>query len=93
MAYARQLADDLNKDMEWEGTPYGGYWQASNRTMVQAIVARAVAALEFFRQYAGEDSFWTQRAMFVYENKGDNQSLRDGGTRRWRPAPRMGRSG
>jgi hypothetical protein len=80
LVYAHQQADELEKDMIWkESNPgYGGYWWASDRTMTLRIAARAVAALEFFRQYAGEDSFWTQRAMAVYESKGDNQSLESG---------------
>jgi uncharacterized protein YutE (UPF0331/DUF86 family) len=76
LAYARRQADELEKDMNWVST--GGYWQASDRSMVQRIAARAVAALEFFRQYAGEDSFWTQRAMAVYENYGERQSRESG---------------
>jgi hypothetical protein len=75
LAYARQQADQLEKDMTWNEN---GYWQASDRSMVQTIASRAVAALEFFRQYAGEDSFWTQRAMDVYQNRGENQSLETG---------------
>jgi hypothetical protein len=75
LAYARQQAYELEKDMTWNEN---GFWQASDRSMVQMIAARAVAALEFFRQYAGEDSYWTQRAMAVYQNRGENQSLETG---------------
>jgi hypothetical protein len=78
LAYARQQADELEKDMTWRATEYAGYWVASDRATTPRIAARAVAALEFFRQYAGEDSFWTQRAVAVYQNKGDNQSLETG---------------
>jgi hypothetical protein len=80
LAYARQQADELEKDMTWHQSQhgYGGYWQAPDKSIAPRIAARAVAALEFFRQYAGEDSFWTQRAMLVYQNHGDNQSLETG---------------
>jgi hypothetical protein len=80
LAYARQQADELEKDMAWVQSEhgYGGYWQAPDKAIASRIVARAVAALEFFRQYAGEDSFWTQRALAVYQNKGDNQSPESG---------------
>ena len=80
LAYARRQADELEKDMTWRQSDhgYGGYWQADDRSITPRIAARAVAALEFFRQYAGEESFWTQRAMAVYESKGDNQSLESG---------------
>jgi hypothetical protein len=70
LAYARQQADELERDMVWESA----YWSASDRSMTWRIAARAVAALEFLRQYAGEDSFWTQRAIAVYQSRGDNQS-------------------
>jgi hypothetical protein len=80
LAYARQQADELEKDMAWKQNEpgYGGYWQAPDKSIASRITARAVAALEFFRQYAGEDSFWTQRAIFAYQNHGDNQSLESG---------------
>lgn len=80
LAYARQQADELEKDMAWQQREpgYNGYWQAPDKAIASRIAARAVAAPEFFRQYAGEDSFWTQRAMFVYQNKGDNQSPESG---------------
>jgi hypothetical protein len=80
LAYARQQADELEKDMAWQQSErgYGGYWQAPDKSIASRIAARAVAALEFFRQYAGEDSFWTQRAIAVYQSGGDNQSPESG---------------
>jgi hypothetical protein len=79
LAYVRQQADELEEDMAWQQTQHGrGYWQATDTKRAPRIAARAVAALEFFRQYAGEDSFWTERAMAVYQNKGDNQSPESG---------------
>jgi hypothetical protein len=78
LAYARRQADELEKDMDWHTSGGPGYWRAHDRPLVSKIAARAVAALEFLRQYAGEDSFWTQRAEAVYQSKGDNQSLESG---------------
>ncbi|WP_239342146.1 hypothetical protein [Frankia sp. CiP3] len=81
LAYARHQAEELEKDMTWHPNDhggYGGYWQAPEKSMASKIAARAVAALEFLRQYAGEDSFWTQRAIATYQSKGDNQSAESG---------------
>ena len=80
LSYARQLADELGKDMAWEpgSGGYGGWWAATNPEVKPKIMARAVAALDFLRQYAGPDSFWTERALSVYENNGDNQSMESG---------------
>jgi hypothetical protein len=80
LAYARQQADELEKDMAWVQSEhgYGGYWQVPDKAIQPRIAARAVAALEFLRQYAGEDSYWTQRALAVYRNHGDNQSPESG---------------
>lgn len=78
LAYARQQADLLGQDMTWEPSDHGGYWKAPDRDVKPRIVARAVAALEFFRQYAGEGSFWTQRALTVYQDGSDHQSTESG---------------
>ncbi|WP_370021712.1 hypothetical protein [Planotetraspora sp. GP83] len=51
---------------------------ATDGQLKSAIAARAASALEFFRQYAGADSFWTIRANEVYLNRGDNQSQESG---------------
>ncbi|MBL7487898.1 hypothetical protein I6A62_07335 [Frankia sp. AgW1.1] len=80
LAYARRQADELEKDMTWHGNERGngGYWLAEKPQTRWRIAARAVAALEFFRQYAGENSFWTKRAISVYDNTGDRQSMETG---------------
>ncbi|RJQ74677.1 hypothetical protein D5S17_22160 [Pseudonocardiaceae bacterium YIM PH 21723] len=78
LAYARRMAKEVQSNMTWEATDYGGYWTATDRSQVARIDARAAAALEFFRQYAGADSFWTRRAKDVYEKEGDHQSLESG---------------
>jgi hypothetical protein len=70
--YARQLADELDKDMKWEPRDhqgYGGCWKARDETLAPKIAARVVSALDFFRQYAGEGSLWTARATAVYQNE------------------------
>lgn len=81
LAYARKQADTLEGDMNWipvEAGAYGGYWQATDPVMKSQITARATAALEFFRQYAGGDSFWTRQAVAAYDNRGDRQSQESG---------------
>jgi uncharacterized protein YutE (UPF0331/DUF86 family) len=80
LSYARRQADELEKDMSWERSDYGngGYWKADSSDAYPRVTARAVSALEFFRQYAGEDSFWTQRAIAIYERGGNNQSSETG---------------
>jgi hypothetical protein len=52
LAYARQQADELEKDMAWQQREpgYNGYWQAPDQSIASRIAARAVAALEFFRR-------------------------------------------
>ena len=80
LAYARKQATELQLDMDWikhDGAARG-YWAANDQTLAPRIAARAAAALEFFRQYAGADSFWTGRANDVYRSKGDNQSAESG---------------
>ncbi|WP_128763652.1 hypothetical protein [Micromonospora sp. MW-13] len=81
LAYARKQADELEKDMRWvasEHSPSRGYWISTDYQMLTKIVARAAAAQEFLRQYSGAESFWTERANFLYQNKGDNQSTESG---------------
>lgn len=79
LAYARSLALDLKRDVVWEPGDRGrGWWQVQDRAVLPRLMARVAAAFEFLRQYAGDESFWTQRAITVYENKGDNQSLESG---------------
>jgi hypothetical protein len=69
LEYARTQADELAKDMTMQpgGQGYGPYWKAHDQAAEARIAARAVAALEFFRQYAGVDSVWAQRAVTTYE--------------------------
>ncbi|WP_146604062.1 hypothetical protein [Micromonospora deserti] len=81
LAYARRQADELEKDMHWvtsEHSASHGYWVSSDYQLLTKIVARAAAAQEFLRQYSGADSFWTERAVSVYQTKGDNQSTESG---------------
>lgn len=81
LVYARTLANDLEKDMHWVQNEHArarGYWEASDAASYSRITARAASALEFFRQYAGPDSFWTERANSTYISKGDNQSTETG---------------
>ncbi|WP_169951177.1 hypothetical protein [Microbispora sp. H11081] len=79
LTYARAQADALEQDMIWTPGDYGGgWWAASPQSLQSRIVARAAAALEFLRQYAGPNSFWTLQATTVYNNKGENQSTESG---------------
>lgn len=79
LAYARKQAGELRLDMAWEvGEVYGGYWVANPPEFRSKIVARAAAALEFFRQYVGEDSVWTRRAAEVYEEGDANHTMESG---------------
>lgn len=79
LAWARQHADKLEQDMTWlaSGRGDGGYWRADPDQKFM-IAARATAALEFLRRYAGSDSEWALRAQMVYANKGDSQSSESG---------------
>jgi hypothetical protein len=79
LAYARSLARELKDGVVWDPGDRGrGWWRMQDRSALPQLMARVAAAFEFLRQYAGEDSFWTQRAITVYESKGDNQSLESG---------------
>jgi hypothetical protein len=75
LEYARAQADELAKDMTLApgSQGYGPSWKAEDQAAEARIAARAVAALEFFRQYAGVDSVWAQRAITTYE-KNDHSS-------------------
>jgi hypothetical protein len=57
---------------------YGGYWTANQKADNGKIKARAAAALDFLRQYAGADSQWFRRAQGVYEDHGGNESTESG---------------
>jgi hypothetical protein len=79
LCYARLQADNLEKDMRWQTGEFGGGgWWTADEDKKTEIHARAVAALEFLRQYAGSDSHWCQRAFGMYESKGDNVSMEAG---------------
>lgn len=80
LAYAGTLAEDLKKDMEWQPGEYdtGGWWIPSDPRLAALIHSRAVAAMEFLRQYAGPDSFWCQRAVEHFESHGGNRSMESG---------------
>lgn len=79
LVYARSLASSLEDDMHWQKSEYGdGYWKAVNPTLLGRIESRATAALEFFRCYAGPDSFWTKRAEITYNTQGGHKSTESG---------------
>ncbi|MFD9705077.1 hypothetical protein [Lentzea sp. NPDC059081] len=80
LAYARNHAAELRADMRWEQSGFGngGWWTATDKELKSRIAARAAAAIEFLRQYAGEDSHWTAQASAIYLNKGDGQSAETG---------------
>jgi hypothetical protein len=48
LAYARQQADELEKDMAWVQSEHGsgGYWQAPDKAIQPRLVARAVATAQ-----------------------------------------------
>lgn len=80
LAYAKKQADALTEEMTWQQRSGAatGWWSANDPASLSRIVARAVGAMEFLRQYAGDDSYWTHRAIAVYESKGNNQSIESG---------------
>ena len=79
LAYARNLADELETEMTWHQEPgFGGFWKADEPKTEYRIAARAIGALEFLREYAGADSDWTRRARHLYDSQGDNQSRESG---------------
>ncbi|MGV9426601.1 DUF4145 domain-containing protein [Streptomyces sp. NPDC003656] len=81
LSYARSLAETLREDLVWNpgrNQDGRGWWEINDRRLLPALMANAFAGMEFLRQYAGEDSFWTSRAAEVYQNKGDNQSTESG---------------
>lgn len=74
LAYARKHADVLETEMTWfRSEGYGAYWVGEDPAAKGRIKARAISALEFFRQYAGADSLWTKRALDTYDNNGDSE--------------------
>jgi hypothetical protein len=57
---------------------YGGFWTANENADLGKIKARAASALDFLRQYAGDDSQWFQRAKWVYDDHGGRESIESG---------------
>ncbi|HEX5089628.1 MAG TPA: hypothetical protein VFV89_17605 [Nocardioides sp.] len=80
IARARRYAEEVRLDMRYERSDgvYGGFWAANDKTDLGRIKARAAAALDFLRQYAGEDSQWFQRAKWVYDDHGGRESTESG---------------
>ncbi|MGW6289444.1 hypothetical protein [Streptomyces sp. NPDC055107] len=76
--YARKQAAELRKDMSWQSNEYGDGWLKAESRSLGVIHGRAVAALEFLREYAGAESSWYVRAVQIWESKGDNKSLETG---------------
>lgn len=62
--WARAYASELQSDMTFVSeTPegYGGFWTAADKQSHSKIMARAAAALEFLREFAGAESEWLSR--------------------------------
>lgn len=80
MARARRYADEVRLDMRYEQPDgmYGGYWTASQKGDIGKIKARAAAALDFLRRYAGDDSQWFRRAQWAYDDNGGRESIESG---------------
>ncbi|MGX1974629.1 hypothetical protein [Streptomyces kronopolitis] len=79
LSYARSLAEVLQEGLVWNpGRNNRGWWQITDHKQLPILMANAFAGMEFLRQYAGADSFWTSRAAEVYQSKGDNQSTESG---------------
>ncbi|KQX51505.1 MULTISPECIES: hypothetical protein [unclassified Streptomyces] len=81
LSYARSLAESLREGLEWNPGQHGdgrGWWVIRDHQQLHTLMANAFAGMDFLRQYAGPDSFWTSRAAEVYQNKGNNQSTESG---------------
>lgn len=79
LSYASELAGRLRERMTWEQSdPHAGWWRAAHPQDLMMMIATATQALEFFRVYAGADSFWTRQAEKVFENRGERQSRESG---------------
>lgn len=77
---ARLQASEVRNDLKYEPSDvYDGVWVADDDRHLGRIRARAVAALDFLRQYAGEDSQWFKRAQGVYEEN-DSHDVAANGT-------------
>jgi hypothetical protein len=80
IAWARDQADTIQSDMSFKRSEmsYGGWWQASSLDMKTLIMARAASALEFLREYAGNESEWFKRATAAYDSNADRSSMESG---------------
>lgn len=79
LEYARRLALEVQQDLVWEpGTAGRGWWHAVDRSNDAKIRARAASVLEFLRQYAGADSYWTSAADAELNGNGGGQSHESG---------------
>ncbi|MEU3905894.1 DUF4145 domain-containing protein [Streptomyces goshikiensis] len=79
LSYARSLAGTLQEGLVWTpGREDRGWWKISDHQQLPTLMANAFAGMEFLRQYAGAESFWTSRAAEVYQSRGDNQSTESG---------------
>lgn len=77
--WAEQQASDLQGGLTFRPSDHGsGYWKLSNPAELGALNARAAAALEFLRRYAGPDSEWYRLARSSFENSGQRQSFESG---------------
>lgn len=78
-ARARRYAADVRLDMKLErDAAYGDYWRAVDDKDIGKIRARATAALDFLRVYAGEHSQWLKRAQGVYDVNDGHDSPANG---------------
>jgi hypothetical protein len=80
VARARHHASEVRLEMQYKQADgaYGGYWKANRTSDIGKIKARAAAALDFLRQYAGESSQWFRRAQSAYDDHGDRRSIESG---------------
>ncbi|MEV7950634.1 hypothetical protein AB0O74_27135 [Streptomyces rubiginosohelvolus] len=78
LEYARQKAQEIQAGMTWTTGEYGGgYWDAHGPNE-GLLHGRAVAALEFLREYAGSESTWFDRASQAWDSLGGNKSTATG---------------
>ena len=73
LKYARDLADQLDRDVRAEAVEFGIIWGPVDHAAETRIAGRTVAVLDFFRQYAGARSDWSKRAISAYENPRQSQ--------------------
>lgn len=75
--YARKQGQEIQVGVSWASTERGGYWAAHGQSE-GALNGRAVAALEFLREYAGVESSWFVRAEQIWDSQGGNKSMATG---------------